>query len=167
MNAILWDYRLPLYGDHGIAHWARVRDIGLKLAPLTGADTLVVELFSVFHDSRRVNENTDVGHGLRGAELMRQLRDSFFNVTNDQFRLLYDACALHTDGLTEGEVTVQTCWDSDRLDLMRVGITPETQYLCTDAAKEPEMIDWACERAFKGFRPAVASQWEKSLLQKT
>ena len=96
---------------------------------------------------------------------MRQLRDSFFNVTDDQFRLLYDACALHTDGLTEGDVTVQTCWDSDRLDLMRVGITPETQYLCTDAAKEPEMIDWACERAFKGFRPLVVSQWEKSIQQ--
>lgn len=32
------------------------------------------------------------------------------------------ALAYHSDGYTEGDITVQVCWDADRLDLGRVGI---------------------------------------------
>ena len=38
LQAILEDYALPLGGDHGVAHWARVLENGLKLAEVTGAD---------------------------------------------------------------------------------------------------------------------------------
>ncbi|MFM7531655.1 MAG: hypothetical protein ACKO5J_04035, partial [Rubrivivax sp.] len=46
----------------------------------------------------------------------------------------------HSSGLTEADVTVQTCWDADRLDLGRVGIRPSPRYLCTPAARQPETI---------------------------
>jgi hypothetical protein len=36
----------------------------------------------------------------------------------------------------DGDITVQTCWDADRLDLPRVGIQPLPQFLCTEAAKK-------------------------------
>ena len=49
--------------------------------------------------------------------------------------------------LTEADVTVQTCWDADRLDLGRVGTTSKAEYLCTDAGKDPDMIGWAHGRA--------------------
>ena len=44
---------------------------------------------------------------------------------------------------------MQTCYDSDRLDLGRIGveIEPDPDYLCTDVAKDPEMIVWAYERS--------------------
>mgnify|MGYP003330260320 FL=1 len=58
---------------------------------------------------------------------------------------MYTACVHHTDGLAEGDLSVQVCWDADRLDLLRVGIRPAAHRLCTDAARV--RIDWANERA--------------------
>ena len=54
VNAILEKYALQPDGDHGVAHWARVLDNGLRLANVTGADIEVVQLFAVFHDCKRV-----------------------------------------------------------------------------------------------------------------
>ena len=61
-------------------------------------------------------------------------------MTDEDFNLLFTACAGHADGETDGNLTIQTCWDADRLDLGRVGVTPDPSRLCTDAAKAPEMI---------------------------
>jgi uncharacterized protein len=61
LRAVLDDYALPWDGDHGVAHWARVLENGLKLAQGTGASVEVVQLFAVLHDSRRINESTDHG----------------------------------------------------------------------------------------------------------
>jgi uncharacterized protein len=55
LSTILEDYALPRDGDHGIAHWARVYENGLRLAGETGAIVEVVRLFAVPHDSRRMN----------------------------------------------------------------------------------------------------------------
>ena len=74
LRAILDVYALPASGEHGIAHWARVLENGLKIAASNGADTEVVALFALFHDSRRVNEDEDDGHGARGAQFARSLR---------------------------------------------------------------------------------------------
>jgi uncharacterized protein len=52
LNSILEDYALPLGGDHGVAHWARVLENGLRLAEETGANVEVVQLFALLHDSR-------------------------------------------------------------------------------------------------------------------
>ena len=123
VHRILEDYALPPHGTHGIGHWARVLENGLRLAEATGAKVEVVQLFAVFHDSRRINEGVDDGHGERGADLAAELRH-LFTLSDADFDLLYEACARHTDGLVEGDITIQTCWDSDRLDLGRVGMVP-------------------------------------------
>jgi uncharacterized protein len=47
----------------------------------------------------------------------------------------------------EDDVTVMTCWDADRLDLGRVGMVPEAQYLCTDAAKHDGVLKKANHRS--------------------
>ena len=39
----------------------------------------------VFHDSRRVNEGTDPGHGRRGAELAVAFRDEWFTISDQEF----------------------------------------------------------------------------------
>ncbi len=77
---ILREYSLPISGVHGIAHWARVLENGLRLAEITGADTDVVTLFAIFHDSRRINEGHDNGHGFRGAELAACFRGRLFDI---------------------------------------------------------------------------------------
>ena len=56
LHAVLEEYALPWDGDHGVAHWARVLENGLRLAGETGANVEVVRLFAILHDSRRVNE---------------------------------------------------------------------------------------------------------------
>lgn len=156
LAAIRTQYRLAWRGTHGAIHWARVLENGLRLAELTGANVEVVKLFAVFHDACRLNEHTDKHHGRRGADLAARLRGKSFVLGDADFELLYDACSRHTDGLVEGDITVQTCWDADRLDLGRVGIRPEPRYLCTAAAKDNQVIEWAHDRADRGIIPAFA-----------
>jgi uncharacterized protein len=160
IQTILEQHALPWYSVHGISHWARVFENGCQLAQLTGAKIEVVQLFAVFHDSRREHDGRDFQHGQHGAEYAATLRGTHFNLLDEDFDLLYTACAHHTDSLTQGDITVQTCWDADRLDLGRVGIRPNPNYLCTDAAKEADMISWANQRAIENFLPKwVYKKW--------
>jgi uncharacterized protein len=160
LHAILEDYVLPWSGHHGIAHWARVLENGARLAGETGADLEIVQLFAVLHDSRRMNEAFDPDHGPRAAQFARELRGSLFDLPDHGFRLLHRACAGHTHERTHPDITIQTCWDADRLDLGRVGIMPHSSRLCTDAAKKPATIMWADERASLGLVPElVKSEW--------
>ena len=160
MQAILVDYALPLGGDHGVAHWARVFENGLKLAAATGANVEVVSLFAVLHDSRRINEVTDPDHGPRAAEFAAELCGNVFDLDDHEFRLLYRACEGHTHERTHPDITIQTCWDSDRLDLGRVGITPHPSKLCTEVAKTKKMIQWADGRAsFRVVPTLVLDEW--------
>jgi len=160
VHRILEDYALPQDGIHGVPHWARVMETGFRLAELTGAKTEIIQLFAIFHDSQRVNEGTDPGHGQRGADFAVELRGDVFDLPDHDFQLLFTACSHHTDGMTDGDITVQTCWDADRLDLGRVGTAPDRRYLCTDAAKAPEMMKWADGRACFGVVPElVGEEW--------
>jgi uncharacterized protein len=140
-------FQIDWWGHHGIAHWARVRANGLMLAEQTGANRHVVELFAFFHDSRRVNEHVDDGHGARGAALARELKGRYFEATDDEMDLLSFACTHHSDGFTHGAPTVLTCWDADRLDLWRVGIIPKARYLGTEAARTDVVMAKANRRA--------------------
>jgi uncharacterized protein len=142
IKEILDQYSLPFFGTHGITHWARVLENGLRISQETGANEKVVRLFAVLHDSRRKNESLDPGHGKRGAELAKVL------------------CVFHTDGKTESDITVQTCWDADRLDLGRVWIWPEPKQLCTEFAKKPEVLKWANQRSETRYTPEfVYTDW--------
>jgi uncharacterized protein len=143
LQAIRQQYQLTWDGIHGVSHWARVRTIGLRLTDHTGADPAVVELFSVFHDACRTNEDRDPGHGRRGADLAAGLRGQVFDLPDAAFALLVAACTEHTSGTTEAHATVQTCWDADRLDLGRVGIRPDPARLCTAAARTLRLFTWA------------------------
>ena len=147
IELIRGQYILNWHGIHGINHWHRVRVNGLRLAERTGADLDVIELFAFFHDSCRFNDGYDPGHGGRAADFLTSLHGTAFKLPDESLELLTFACRYHTDGLTEADVTVQTCWDADRLDLGRVGIKPEAKYLCTGVAQDPEIIDWAYRRS--------------------
>ena len=76
------------------------------------------------------------------------MRGTWFEVSANEMDLLFEACEFHSDGYTEADVTLQTCWDSDRLDLGRVGITPDVRFLCTEVAKRADVLGWANGRAF-------------------
>lgn len=160
VRAILAEYPLPVEGYHGVTHWARVLENGLWLCERTGADADVVRLFAVFHDSRRINESYDPGHGRRGAEFAAALRGELYELSDSRFALLERACSGHTDERTHADITIATCWDADRLDLGRIGMTPEPDLLCTDVARQPESIRRAHGRAsFRTVPDLVESEW--------
>ncbi len=139
-------YRLSWYGTHGVIHWSRVYENGMRLAEQDGVNRKVLQLFSIFHDSRRRNENWDKSHGNRGAQLALTLRN-YCPLDDNEFSLLTTACALHTSSRNHDDITVQACFDSDRLDLGRVGTMPNAEYLCTPMAKSEEVISWAYKRS--------------------
>lgn len=147
--AIRERYQLDWYGIHGVSHWARVRLNGLKLATRTGAHTQVVELFAFLHDSCRVNDGYDREHGWRAARFATSLLGTHIFLPDREFELLLQACGEHTFGEHHHNVTVQTCWDADRLDLGRVGIVPDPLRLCTAAAQNPKMIEWSYRRSIR------------------
>ena len=74
--------------------------------------------------------------------------------------MLQRACQGHTHERTHPDVTIQTCWDADRLDLGRVGITPHPSRLCTEVAKRPDILKWADGRgAFEVVPLFVFEEW--------
>ena len=121
-------------GIHGIAHWKTVERNGHYLAKFNSADIKVISYFSYFHDCMRENEGEDVKHGLRGAKFAEKSRN-LIDLTDIQFKQLTDACKGHTYGKRPECITINTCWDADRLDIGRVGISPGAEFLFNEEAK--------------------------------
>jgi uncharacterized protein len=117
-----------------------------------GARSDVVECFSLLHDSQRIDDGTDKSHGARAADYARRINRELLHLDAGGLDQLVYACEYHSDGLTEADITVQTCWDADRLDLGRVGIRPSPSRLCTPNARDSNFLDAAYYRSRRGTR---------------
>ncbi len=77
-----------------------------------------------------------------------RLRGTLFDLNDDDFDLLFVACAGHGDRPVDDDPTVQTCWDADRLDLARVGIRIDPFWLGEATAEDnSQIVKWAERRA--------------------
>jgi len=92
----------------------------------------------------------DPFHGKRAAVFAKTLYGSVIQLPIGDMGLLLEACENHTHGKDSNNVTIQTCWDADRLDLGRVGIRPSPERLCTEAARDPVMLELAYHRSVRG-----------------
>jgi uncharacterized protein len=119
---------------HGVKHWQTVERNAHYLASFNNADTQVLSYFAHFHDCMRENEGRDKGHGSRGALFAKKHRD-LIPLNDIQFKQLTDACKGHTYGERPECITINTCWDADRLDLLRVGTIPDAKRLHNKEAK--------------------------------
>lgn len=137
LKIITSQFRPRLNSIHGISHWRRVKTIGDRLSIYTKADITVIALFAFLHDSRRFSEGEDIGHGERASLYCSELyMQGKLNISEKQLSQLYNACKFHSDRHAKtDDVTIATCWDADRLDLVRLGITPDPMFLYTDAGK--------------------------------
>jgi uncharacterized protein len=63
-------------------------------------------------------------------------RGKLFELSDESFEILHYACTWHTGGRHHENPTIATCWDADRLDLDRCGITPDPDYMSTNLAKK-------------------------------
>jgi len=128
------EFKLDWQGIHGANHWARVLNHGNNIGQIRKADLLVVELFGFLHDSCRLNDGRDPQHGARAAEFAHGIHGDYFILKPKQLDRLCYAMTHHSSGEVSVDPTIQTCWDSDRLDLGRVGIFPDPQYLSQEAS---------------------------------
>ena len=121
---------------HGISHWERVERNGLLLAT-PECDVTVIRLFAYLHDCCRETDGYDAEHGPRAAETIVSIRETLLkDLTDEQFELLQKACRLHTSTHHTGIPTVDACFDADRLDLGRAGISPTPEKMATERGKE-------------------------------
>lgn len=140
ISIIRKEFKIDYSGIHGISHWKRVYENAQKLANHYDVESDVFELFALLHDSKRENETIDKHHGKRAAEFVKELlyMGEFTLKDIDTERLIY-ACANHTysdkSNPLFNDLIVQICFDSDRLDIDRVGYEVDTKYLATEYAK--------------------------------
>jgi len=141
MKMIRDQYILDWHGTHGIQHWLRVRRNGLALCNAHGGSRAFIELFSVLHDCKRLDDGRDLDHGKRAAEYMEIIRNDIDKIlAAEEFDDLKYAVEHHTTGLHTGNLNAQICWDSDRLDIGRVDIILDKYYLNTESAKDDSFI---------------------------
>ena len=120
---------------HGMPHWLRVERNGMLLVS-GGVDATVVRLFAYLHDKCRQTNDRDIYHGHRAAEMLPSLRGSLLAGLDDgAFDKLVTACRLHSVEKCTGDITIDTCFDADRLDLGRVGIIPAPDKMATEMGR--------------------------------
>ena len=140
------NFRLSHNGHHGLEHWLRVLINGRLLANENGADIQVVEHFALVHDISRISENHDAHHGEQAAKFINSF-SKWLKLDERQLYLLTEACRYHSAGRIIPNVTIQTCWDADRLDLGRVGIKPKAAYLGAPLARDQKFLEEAYSRS--------------------
>ena len=121
---------------HGVEHWDRVARFGRMLYQ-EGADMNVVLAFAYLHDSERKDNAEDIEHGKRASLLIDRIRKTELRALSDeQIEKLKRACELHTIEHRTGDITIDTCFDADRMDLLRVGIMPSPERMATQRGAE-------------------------------
>jgi uncharacterized protein len=134
---------------HDISHWKRVAVNGKLLCECFERRTpwftrkfkekpnlRVITLFAFLHDSHRVDDGCDMEHGPRAAKAINEIRNTLLSYLSDkEFWQLQEAIKYHTSATSHPDVTVATCFDADRLDLVRIGIQPDPQYMATPCGK--------------------------------
>ncbi|MDO4507409.1 MAG: hypothetical protein Q4B64_10740 [Spirochaetales bacterium] len=131
---------------HGITHWENVDRNGMRLANnmTEGVNKRVVRLFSYLHDHQRNADGYDTEHGPRAAEALFDISNTLLeDLSEEEFEMLYEACKIHTVAKEPtGNPTIDCCIDADRLDLPRVGITPDPDRMLTEAGKKLAEEEW-------------------------
>ena len=138
-------------GLHTKEHCARVLLFALLIAEalrLPEDETEALCAAAVFHDSRRLDDGFDVGHGARAAEYYREFCASHKNIRFDA--RCYDAIRFHdrNDAIGEAEINARepkekngaelyrAFKDADALDRFRLGPGGlDVRHLRTEAAK--------------------------------
>jgi uncharacterized protein len=121
---------------HAESHWNNVVAFGKCIADTEGLNSHLIKLFGYFHDSKRYNDGHDPEHGPRAAEFVKTFKLTELGLNEKEKNQLIFTCKYHTYEEKTEDMDILACWNSDRLDLPRVGITIETNRLFTKTAKK-------------------------------
>lgn len=141
-----FQFKLEIAADsiHGYNHWKNVEKFGNYIADKNGADKKVISNFAFLHDIGRTAEYKEPGHGQKSAEIIKKFFSAgSLELNNQQYEKLLEAVAEHENSAAKSDdMTIQTCWDADRLDLPRVYIFPDKNLLYTAVGKSEETFDY-------------------------
>lgn len=128
---------------HGERHWRAVARVGAELVAVDPEpDSDVLFLFALLHDARRELETRDPEHGPRAAVLAADLRErGLFQLDDDRFARLDEACRLHDTGAVSDDPTIGACYDADRINLTRLGFTIDHALLSRPVSRDDAFID--------------------------
>ena len=123
----------PKWTQHGPRHWLQVEKNAIMLGEHTpGCDMEVARHFALLHDCRRENEGRDPEHGARAAAFAQNLFErAMLGLDPEQLATLKYAMTHHNGGQVSDDPTIGVCWDADRLDLPRVGTSPDAALMST------------------------------------
>lgn len=113
--------------EHGDPHWRSVAAIGAVIAKRNGGSVPMAILFGALHDRYRENEFHDPDHGLRAAEAASRLGIS--RALGEAGTVFEHALREHDTGKTTSDPIVGSCWDADRLTLVRFGATIDQRFI--------------------------------------
>ena len=149
LKRVTAECRLDMSSAHGFLHWTRVLQNAMAIAEaeeLDGERVKALYFSALYHDSQRVSENNDHGHGGRGAALMHRQFVLTSGMTWFTRILATEMCTLHTElmpwniselcrHLSEDDFhAVSIFCDADRLDLTRFGWIPDEARLFNDVS---------------------------------
>ena len=128
------------FGIHGISHWHRVlsNSIEICLQDKVEIDRRIIHaltLFAMLHDCERDDDDADPEHGHKAAEVFESLHYRYADIMGDELidTVTY-AIRWHSSGRISDNYLTQVMWASDRLDLVRVGVTPSHRLLALPGA---------------------------------
>jgi hypothetical protein len=144
---------------HGVGHFARVGCLALALyerrrersvlagrtpdgpTPSETVEALVLSAF--FHDSGRINENRDRGHGPAGEQIFRAFASRVVPAPKPSVCAVVSAAILYHcgGGVGSPDGVATAVANADRLDRIRFGDRPVPRLMCDD------------EGAWKDFEP--------------
>jgi uncharacterized protein len=113
---------------HGELHWRAVAEAGMSIAATGGGCPRVALAFGMIHDCKRLNDDWDPEHGERasgwasGSKTLRNL------LGKEGQEAVARACLDHEKGKITEDPVIGSCWDADRINLWRVGITPNRSF---------------------------------------
>ena len=142
IHRIKTETRVPAHSVHGFSHWERVADYGRVIAKNEDVNERIITLFAFFHDCQRLSEGEDPEHGPRAAKFVKTFSNKELGLDQPDMERLIIACRHHTHGCETDDLTIMASWDSDRLDLERIGIIPDPKYLFTATAKRIAINDY-------------------------
>ncbi len=136
-------------GVHGIDHWTRVLINGIQLSERNkNINKNIIIAFAFFHDIKRTVEDKEPEHGYNGGRYLLKYKYKI-NLTKEELNTCYEACVDHTNVKNHTDINIGACWDADRLDLYRVGVMPDLDYLNLEESKNKELIKETTARSWQ------------------
>lgn len=141
-------FKAGSYSPHAYPHWQRVYMNAKELCDFYGVSPNIAKYFAIFHDAARENDMRNEHHGYDATLLADTVR-SKIHLNKTEYEILKYTIENHTTAMPDShenaELITKICWDSDRLDLVRLSIDVSDEYLFTDFAKTPYMKQFAAD----------------------